>query len=232
MGKGFHKLRILCDEVSPSIANESFMNIVTADQGNKIPKPFRIIEKIIIYNLNIWACDALELFYHQRKVSLIISAIVQRSSVAERAVMGTGGTCLQKGHRMNIQIAVRGQITFHMAPVRNGKTVDIKVLYRIFLPSLTGMITETVNIFKGFLLQYVQNRKDIIRAADKVNVRFKKTLRILLCVGATHQSENIGIKCLCPTGIVLDSVFLCNISGDCHCFRVVFIKEIFKGMGI
>ena len=139
--------------------------------------------------------------------------------------MRAGGAGLQKRYRMNIQIAVRGQILLHVTPVRNGKPVDIEGLNRIFMPSLTGMITETVDIFKGFLLQHVQNREDIVRAADEINVGFKKALCILLGVGTSYQSEDIGIKCLGSPCIVLDAVFLCNVSGDSYRFRVVFRKQ-------
>ena len=50
-------------------------------------------------------------------------------------------------------------------------------------------------------------------------------------MGASYQGENTRVKSFCPLCIILDSVFLCDVSGYCDGCGVIFCKQFFKGMG-
>ena len=49
----FHELRMGSDKISSAIADKGFVDLMASDQGNKLPEPFLIIEKIVIHNLDI-----------------------------------------------------------------------------------------------------------------------------------------------------------------------------------
>ena len=45
--------RMGSDKISSAIADKGFVDLMASDQGNKLPEPFLIIEKIVIHNLDI-----------------------------------------------------------------------------------------------------------------------------------------------------------------------------------
>ncbi len=91
-GQSLHKLLIFRDKIGPAITDKGFMNVMAADKGDKLPKPIRIVKKIVVHDLNVGACYPPDLFYDKGKVPLTVRSFVQGPSVAEGTVMRAGGT--------------------------------------------------------------------------------------------------------------------------------------------
>lgn len=94
IGQGLHKLPVFRDKIGSSVADKGFVNVVAADEGDEFPKPVCVIEEIIVHDLNVGTCNPQDLLNDQGEIPLVIPTLVQGPSIAEGAVMGTGGAGL------------------------------------------------------------------------------------------------------------------------------------------